>query len=591
MPLRFRGYRVDVGDKMTSGLRASPVVAIGNKNVGLSLALSEFWQRFPSAIEVNESCLKVGLLPSNGDDLHEIQPGERYTRVIWFAFGGDCESACERLAWVHAPLVPRCDLDVYCRSEAIPFLSGPRQTTRPELQTVVEESLCGPRNFFVKREVVDEYGWRNFGDLWADHEEAYCDGPRPVISHYNNQYDALHSFLIQYLTTGDDRWWQLADPLARHILDIDLYHTDRDKSAYSGGLFWHTAHYHDAGTCTHRSMSRTMLGKPIPAPGGGPANEHNYASGLLLYYYLTGNRIARDAVIQLAEWVLAMDDGRQHLLGLVSDTPTGHASSTAQTTYHGPGRGAGNSINVLLDAWQLTGSDKYLDKIVELIQRTVHPEDDIEVRALHNAELRWSYTVYLQALARFIFSVRDIERVAWLRAYAGKCLLHYAGWMAANERFYLDTPEELEYPTETWAAQDLRKGTVLLMAACLCEGNDCRVLRCRGAELLDGAWQRLMAFPTRNYTRPLILALQQGYIEGCLRSQEPHHLQLCDGNACNGFVDRPDVFVGQREHLQSELSAARGLAAAVSRAANPVRWVNIWRRSWTAQLVRQFMCK
>src|SRR5436853_4454991 len=52
---------------------------------------------------------------------------------------------------------------------------------------------------FRSREVIDEYGWRNYGDVWADHEEAYYDGPRPIISHYNNQYDLLHSFLIQFL--------------------------------------------------------------------------------------------------------------------------------------------------------------------------------------------------------------------------------------------------------------------------------------------------------------------------------------------------------------------------------------------------------
>ena len=61
----------------------------------------------------------------------------------------------------------------------------------------------------TEREVIDEYGWRHFGDVWADHETAYYDGPRPVISHYNNQYDVLQGFLIQFLLSGDVRWWEL----------------------------------------------------------------------------------------------------------------------------------------------------------------------------------------------------------------------------------------------------------------------------------------------------------------------------------------------------------------------------------------------
>ena len=37
--------------------------------------------------------------------------------------------------------------------------------------------------------------------------------------------------------------------------------------------------------------------------------------------------------------------------------------------------------------------------------------------------------------------------------------------MVEHERPYLDHPEQLEYPTETWAAQELRKANVLRWAA------------------------------------------------------------------------------------------------------------------------------
>ena len=48
---------------------------------------------------------------------------------------------------------------------------------------------------------------------------------------------------MQFLRTGDARWWRLMDDLARHVRDIDIYHTREDKAAYNGGLFWHTNHY------------------------------------------------------------------------------------------------------------------------------------------------------------------------------------------------------------------------------------------------------------------------------------------------------------------------------------------------------------
>ena len=45
--------------------------------------------------------------------------------------------------------------------------------------------------------------------------------------------------------------------------------------------------------------------------------------------------------------------------------------------------------------------------------------------------------------------------------YGVASLLHYANWMAKHERPTLSQPEKLQYPTETWAAQDMRKWHVL----------------------------------------------------------------------------------------------------------------------------------
>ena len=581
IPLRFRGYRVGAEKETRSGERASPVVALAYDGRSVACALSEFWQRFPSALEVEGDVLRAGLLPRQFGDLHELQAGEHHTRVIWFDFGSEPKNACERLAWVHEPLVVRCEPAHYAESGAIAYLPGPAMAARPELVAQLGEALEGERSFFAKREAIDEYGWRNFGDIWADHEEAYCDDPRPVISHYNNQYDVLYGFLVQFLLSGDRRWWQLADPLARHIMDIDIYHTDRDKSAYSGGLFWHTDHYRDAKTCTHRTFSRAMGTQEKPAAGGGPGNEHNYASGLLLYHYLTAEPRAREVVVGLADWVIAMDAGEKHLLGLVSTARTGLASSTADVGYHGPGRGAGNSIQALLDGWSVTGSTCYLQKLEEILRRTIHPRDDLRQRRLGDAENRWSYTVYLQALVRYLRSMPAADGEQTTSAYVRESLLHYARWMLQNERFYLDFPDELEYPTETWAAQELRKGTVLLMAAEYAEADERAAFRERGQQILNRAWQSLMSFETRTFTRPLALVLQQGYLETYF-----HRPAASNGHdsATDAHYDvgEPLAFVPQKHQVAAALRSPRRLLRLVLRAASIAGWSNVWRRSWLA---------
>ena len=199
-----------------------------------------------------------------------------------------------------------------------------REDPHADYLRLVAEAVDGPRSFFRKRESIDEFGWRNFGDTWADHEDVHFEGERPIVSHYNNQYDLLYGFLLHFARTSDPRWFGLASDLARHVIDIDLYHTSEDKPAYSGGMFWHTDHYQGAGRGTHRSYtSDSPLARRGRAYGGGPSNEHNYTTGLLYFHYFTGEPSARDAVRQLADWVSNMDDGAQSLLGaldrLVSD--------------------------------------------------------------------------------------------------------------------------------------------------------------------------------------------------------------------------------------------------------------------------------
>ena len=123
---------------------------------------------------------------------------------------------------------------------------------------------------------------------YADHEQAYYDGPRPVISHYNNQFDMVLGGILQLARTEDPAWWDLFEPLARHVVDIDLYHTTRDRPAYNGGLFWFTDHYLDAATSTHRTYSRANRPAWNNTPpynsrpgssGTGSASAHSTSTG------------------------------------------------------------------------------------------------------------------------------------------------------------------------------------------------------------------------------------------------------------------------------------------------------------------------
>ncbi|MCE9556463.1 MAG: glycoside hydrolase family 127 protein [Planctomycetes bacterium] len=585
IPLSFQGYRVRAGADEIFGLRASPTVALQSDRGTISIAPLDFWQKFPAAVIVEQAELRWEPFPTQASDLHELQAGENSTHVAWLDFAAGDADPC-RLAWAHAPLEARCAPNVYASSGAVPYLPDEQTATRPELITMLADALEGPRNFFHKREVVDEYGWRNYGDTWADHEEVYYTGPhRPIISHYNNQFDVLYGTLVEYLRSGDQRWWELADPLARHVMDIDVYHTDRDRAAYSGGLFWPTTHYYDAGTASHRTMAREMSETGSTGVGGGPGSEHNFASGLLLYYYLTGDTTARDTVVGLADWVIAMDDGERHFLSLLSGKSTGIATNTTVPGYYGPGRAAANSLVALLDGYLATGRDHYLDKADEIIRRTIHPHDAIETRQLDWVEVRWSYTMFLQALVRYLDVAGNLPTRAATARYAQQSILHYARWMAQNEQFVLDHPEKLEFPTETWAAQELRKGVVLWMAARLAEPAEREMLAERGRYFSDRAWNSLLGFATRAYTRPLALVLSQGYLEAALDSGSTPLPRIAVANEPHDFGE-PAEFVPQKAAIRRSMKSPLGLTRMLARCISPGRWANVLSRSWLAERFR-----
>jgi hypothetical protein len=512
--LRFRGYRVVAGEASQTGLRATPIVVADAGPAPIAVAVPQFWQQFPRSVAVDARTITIGFFPRDAADRYELQGGEQKTHHAVVAFASDPVSELP-LAWCHDPVRVYPSPEWCCSTGAVSGLVPAAEDPHAAYLNLVALALDPAQGFAAKRERFDEYGWRHFGDLPADHESAFQADDRPFISHYNNQYDAIAGFAMHFLRTGNPGWWQLMDDLARHVRDIDIYRTREDKAAYNGGLFWHTYHYVDAGTSTHRTYPTGITA------GGGPSAEHNYTVGLLLHYFLTGQRASRDAVVGLGRWVVDMDDGRQSPFRWLVSGPTGLASATGSLAYHGPGRGAANSIVACLTAHRLTAAATFAEKADELIRRCIHPADNLAARNLLDTERRWYYTVFLQALGSYLHEKAEREQFDEMFAYARASLLHYARWMAAHEVPYLDRPEVLEYPTETWAAQDLRKAEVLWWAAGHAGAEERDVFLKRAGFFFDNAVRTLSASPTRHFTRPLVLLLSNGIRAGWVARMGP----------------------------------------------------------------------
>lgn len=547
----FCGYKVyEDGNVITEGKKAEFVASVTSGNKKVSAVLKDFWQNFPKSIETEGCSLILRLFPKYYQDVFELQGGEQKTHTFYIDFV-NTDLNTLGLEWANKPLYPYLDSLLYSESNVFGYLTLPQGDPNPEYKALVNSAVEGNDTFFHKREVIDDYGWRHFGCLYADHEAVKSKNKEPLISHYNNQYDVIQGLILQFARTGDFRWFSLSEPLAYHTVDIDMYHTDKDKSAYNGGLFWHTEHYIDARTSTHRTYSRNLIGDRVKKYcGGGPANEHNYTTGLLNMYFLTGNVFFKEAVIGLANWVINMDDGSKTIFRFLDKSPTGLASQSASEDYHGPGRGSGNSLNALIDAHILTKDKKYILKAEELIRRCVHPKSDIKAQKLDEPEIRWFYLVFLQALSKYLDYKVELGEIDYMYHYSRESLLHYARWIYENEKLYKFVKDKLLIWTETWPAQDIRKSVVFDYAAKYSLGTERAKFLEKSEYFYNGSIEELSSFVTKSLSRPVVLMMHFGVMHGYFLK----HINDFQPITTHSYdFGKPQVFIPQKLRVKRKI--------------------------------------
>lgn len=506
-----QGYEVlDQDSKaIAHGLRAEPVVVFQQDSTYLQVEPVNFWQNFPATLSVTHNIAAIGLFPIET----ELQAGESKTwQLRLSSTASNTVPVVEKTKAVLNPAYLN-------ETNALPLSL---LTPSSPLQPLVDKGVNSERNFFNKREVCDEFGWRNFGELYADHEAIGQPESPTFISHYNNQYDPIYGSLIQFLSTSNPDWAAIAEPLAQHVMDIDIYNTQLDKPEYNGGLFWHTDHYLPAATCTHRTYS--VFHESVydgHQGGGGPGGQHCYTSGLALYSLVYGDPRAKEKVLQLTNWIRRFYNGdgsllsRLHRFVSVDLKPNQLTNiGIVQNGYRYPlDRGIGNYINALCDSFELTGDADLLTEIDFVIRNTVGLADNLDERQLDNVENSWFYVVFLASTAKYLLMKEQLNQNDAAYAYARAAFLKYADWMLANEQPYLTNPDELEFPNDTWAAQDIRKANILHFAAYFSPDKADAFIQ-RGEFFLDYVTSKLADSAEAETTRILAILMQNyGVIE------------------------------------------------------------------------------
>lgn len=497
--------------------RPSPQITCDLGHQKLQIRTHHFWQKFPSSLVVAKNKTKIDFVGSESKVDVELQPGEKKSSNLSFIL-----SKSQRTNTCLEPAEIAIDMKALEASKNIYLFSS--SLLKHPLQFLLSEAENGAAKWIDKREKLDEYGWRNFGDLYADHEAIGHKGSNIFVSHYNNQYDPLMGFIKQWLLTANPEYKKLADDLFDHIVNIDIYHCQKDKPEYNKGLFWHTDHYVAAETATHRTYSKRQPSDVYidHAGGGGPGTHHCYSTGLCYYYLLTGKSSAHDAVIGMAEWMQNLFEGDGTLLGLIiriknanylkipftNKLLLGFGNGGVRNVFTNSyplDRGTGNYVNTLLDAYEISRKQDYINLAEYVILNTIDYTDNIAKRNFEDIEETWFYAVFLQSVARFLVASLIYKHSSPYLNRIVKSFLHYLYWIVENETYYLARKEVLEFPNDTWTGQDLRKIQLLHFAYCLTE--DERFID-KAKELEGFVYKQLISSEESTLTRIQALIMQ-----------------------------------------------------------------------------------
>jgi len=365
VPITFKGYKATSGaSTLTSGDRVQPWLDVSSSSGGIAVGVRQFWQNFPKALSYSSTGVRVGLFPTEFADVFEIQGGEQKTHEMHLYFhsgAGTASSIDPVMAALNTPLVAAAPAAWYQSSGAFLYEDSTREgqmgqsgTLEATFDTIYYPVGATGRSYVSQWEVIDAYGWRNFGDVMSDYETncgkdtGSLDSP---LAHYNNQYDYVAGALNMFARTLDPNFLQFAYDTARHTVDIDVYHTTLGYQAYAGGMFWHTTHDVWADTSSHRSYPMAEVSSACtPYTAGGPGLGHLYVDGLVGYYFMTGDRVAKDAVVELANYAY-----------------TRHFTYGDETD----GRSLGNFLRTMVNAYRLTGDAKYYTGAVNSINSAI----------------------------------------------------------------------------------------------------------------------------------------------------------------------------------------------------------------------------
>ncbi len=343
-----------------AGQRARGWIAQGNADAGIAVGVREFWQNWPKGFQQKPGELQVEICPDFPSGQYDNKPLEEECQLYYYLRGGvysfkigvarthelwatffpgtaDAARLTEFFDATEKPLLAQCAPKYVSATEAM----GRFPPADPDHFDGYDRWM----NTFFDQHLVDrdrfrEYGMLNTGDWYNTNWDSWG----------NLEYDTSRIWFLQYLRTGDRRYFDRAEQAAQHYIDVDIVHAVNPQvQAYPGsfmmqpGQIWAHSVGHTGGYYARYVDGKYEAEAPLKQKGGPQVgfwdHGHVWIGGVFDAYLLTGDRRARDVGV------------------LASDA----MSNLCPTRYTDHIRWVGWPLHLMLAAYEATGDKKYLD--------------------------------------------------------------------------------------------------------------------------------------------------------------------------------------------------------------------------------------
>jgi len=223
------------------------------------------------------------------------------------------------------------------------------------------------------------YGFFDYGDVQS----------RYNVSNKQNRWDSdygrwgwaggdqmgrlNYAAFLQFLRTGERKYFAFAEANARHVHSVDALHTTQ---------YWQRDGWENLQGCVHRHNAQHWADGYVPARG-------SHSVGAKIYYYLTGSGWAEDVLDETL--ALAVRGGASEL--------------------------AGPAMQSYICAWERTGDEKYKEMLLERIDRS-----GITRRATGWTTMMAGAFGMYDAIIEYTQLARDDRFKGLVTEFAAKCL-------------------------------------------------------------------------------------------------------------------------------------------------------------------------